>query len=241
MLLVGATVFRDRVVGHYVGRGYRVDTDAVLEGASGSKHKVDLVATDDLGRITIWWGDREPFEGPELESVKRAAKDLGAAPAIAAPEVTATLRDNARRNGVVIVDEPLLDSEAATMVRPLPPRPLSPRTVEQDVEHPPWPDPRRQRVPEEAARRRTEVEAPWRREPSDWPDPDHRPEAPETVEGEAPRNAFDWLPERPQTAPATGAAKRTPERDALMPAFWKPVLITALALLAFILVLAFVL
>lgn len=240
-------MFRDRVVGHYVGRGYRVDTDAVLEGASGTKHKVDLMATDDLGRIAVWWGDRDAFEGPELESVKRAARDLNAAPAIAAPEVTATLRDNARRHGVVVVDEPLLEAEAATMVAdPLPPRPLSPRTVEQEVAYPPWPDPSKGRGAESEERpTRRDVEAPWRRKGSSgWPDPDAAPTAHATdgtePDADASRRSFDWLPEGKE-APAGPASATRPPREALMPPFWKPVLVTAVVLLVILLALAFIL
>ena len=228
-------MFRDRVVGHYVGRGYRVDTDAVLEGQSGGKHKVDLVATDSLGRLAVWWGDREPFEGPELESVKRAARDLDAAPAIAAPQVTATVRESARRHGVIIVDEALLDAEAATMARPLPPRPVAPRAMSAATAYPPWPDPGNDR-PRAATERDPAIQAPWRR-----PDDPDRP----TTDSPVVRRSFDWLHEEghevsPGPYVAAASMRRRTQND-LLPAFWGPVLYTAIGLLILIIVLAFVL
>ncbi len=226
-----ASVFRDRVVGHYVGRGYRVDADAVLETESGSKIKVDLVATDDLGRIAVWWGDQEPFEGPELESLRRAARDLNAAPAIATPQVTATLRDNARRHGVVIVDETLLDTEAAASGRPLPPRPLADRTVvSQDASFPPWPEPDAPPMREPEPEPREPVRAPWR---------DESAHPVEEVPDDAP-GGFDWLPSK-QTMEATAlhSTQADPtQREPLMPPFWAPVLIGAVALLILLVLLA---
>lgn len=234
---MGAPVFRGRVVGHYVGRGYRVDADAVLEGESQTKHKVDLMATDDLGRIAVWWGDREPFEGPELESLRRAARDLNAAPAIAAPQVTATLRENARRHGVVIVDEPLLEEEAETMARPLPPRPIGDRpAISADDAFPPWPDPSQRSSPSAdepstPAEPTPSVQAPWREE---------RAEALDNAPDAGPSAGFEWLPTKESMeSVASTSQQRTPRaRKPLMPPFWAPVLIGAVALLVLLVLLA---
>lgn len=221
------------MVGHYVGRGYRVDPSPVVTGESGNEYRLGLMATDGLGRLAVWWGDQEPFEGPELESLRRAAKDLGAAPAIATPQVTNLLRDHARKYGIVVIDEKMLDSNQASTAAPIASRsptrfPSTSRPVEK-ADIPAWPDPNREPAPRREATQ-APISAPWK-----------NPVA-TTAPGSAAasRRPFDWLGEEQPTAilpePVHSAAPQP-----IMPTFWAPILYTAIALLVLILILAFTL
>ncbi len=102
-------VFRDRVVAHYVHRGYTVEADKIIEGESGSPHRCDLACHSDLGDLVVFFGDEDPFEGPELGSIRRAAIDLGAAAVVAVPQASAALKAAARQHRVILLDEDALE------------------------------------------------------------------------------------------------------------------------------------
>lgn len=107
-------MFRDRVVAHYVQRGYTVEADKLVTGASGSPHRPDLICAGDLGDIVVYFGDDDPMAGPELVAIKRAAHDLGAAPVVAVPEASATVRDTARKERIVLLEAVDLDGGSET-------------------------------------------------------------------------------------------------------------------------------
>ncbi len=122
-------MFRDRVLQHYRTKGYALRERVKVRGQSGAVHACDLVAQGPLGNLIVQFEDYGGFEGPELESVRRIARDVGAVPVIAAEHVGDTIRRHADRNGVVI-----LDANALTA-----PAPREVLTATTGGEYPPWP------------------------------------------------------------------------------------------------------
>ncbi len=106
-------VLRDRVAAYYRSRGYRVQESARITGISGAVHAVDLWAEGPLGNLAVFLGDAGGIEGPELSSMRRAAKDLGATPVIAPGREETRLRSLAAQQGVVVLDARQLGDRAS--------------------------------------------------------------------------------------------------------------------------------
>ncbi len=123
-------MFRDRVLQHYREKGYTLRERVKVRGQTGAVHACDLVAQGPLGNLVIQFEDYGGFEGPELEAVRRIARDVGAVPVVAAEVVGDTIRRHAERQGVVILDGPALEiSQPAEAI-------MTPTGA---VEYPPWP------------------------------------------------------------------------------------------------------
>ncbi|MEA3191110.1 MAG: hypothetical protein QOD77_1692 [Thermoplasmata archaeon] len=193
--------FRSRVADFYRGKGYQVRENARVRGASENVYAVDMVATGPLGALLVSFGDAAGVDGPELGRVRKLARDIGATPVIAAPELQPELRRMAAQFGVVVVDD-------VALVEPNPiPNVGGPTlgadSAARDLEAHPWPASGRARpdvdppVPEPVA------------EPvSLWRNPAPAPAA------AAPR--FSWLqPAAPEVEPVADAAP-TPLTSAVL-------------------------
>lgn len=147
-------MFRDRVLQHYREKGYTLRERVQVRGTSGTIHACDLVAQGPLGNLVVEFEDYGGFEGPELDSVRRAARDVGATPVVAAEQVGQTVRMHAARLGVVVLDAATLDAPAS---------PRMEMTTSGEVAHPSWPG---QQTPDE------DGPAPWpdHRAPRAWPE-----------------------------------------------------------------------
>ncbi len=190
-------MFRDRVLQHYREKGYALRERVKVRGQSGAVHACDLVAQGPLGNLVVQVEDYGGFEGPELEAVRRIARDVGATPVVAAPDLDAAVRRHAARLGVVVLDAAALDAPAPVTEAPSTPRRAEPA-------YPPWPDP-------DAPRDRARTEA-GRDEGPAWPaDGRARPEPTGRMDpGEVDDLVGEW------TRPAPRAPTRRQD-----PGFWR--------------------
>ncbi len=122
-------MLRDQVAGHYRAKGYTISERAQVRGQSGSIHTVDMVAQGPLGNLVIAIEDAGGFEGPEMHAIRRAAKDIGATPVMAARVVPDGLRRRAAEAGIV-----LLDDKAMTTTTP-----DEAPVDDAAIDYPPWP------------------------------------------------------------------------------------------------------
>ncbi len=127
--LPGDIVLREEVANHYSAKGYTVHERAKVRGSSGAIHVVDMVAQGPLGNLVIAIEDAGGFEGPEMHAIRRAAKDIGATPVMAAHRVPEGLRRRAAEAGVVLLDDAMLARTA----------PAEPKLDAAAIEYPPWP------------------------------------------------------------------------------------------------------
>lgn len=130
-------VFREEVVAHYRTKGYKVHEGVKVRGQSGAVHACDLIAQGPLGNLVVSFGDYGGFDGPEMGAVRRAARDVGATPVVAAESMPEGIRQLAARAGVVLLDR-------ACLRRPEP-------VVPEESAEPqatPWPDPERKKIAE---------------------------------------------------------------------------------------------
>lgn len=123
-------MFRDRVLQHYREKGYSLRERVRVRGSSGTVHSCDVVAQGPLGNLVVQFEDYGGFEGPELDAVRRIARDVGATPVVAAENVSQTLRRHADQAGVVVMDAEALTRASA---------PLVAVTTPQEPAYPPWP------------------------------------------------------------------------------------------------------
>lgn len=92
------------VAAFYQGKGYTVREGARVPGLSGNEHKVPLLAEGPLGSLAIFFGDFGGVDGPEMGGARKAARDIGATPVLAADEFSNNDRQVAARLGVVLLD-----------------------------------------------------------------------------------------------------------------------------------------
>lgn len=128
-------MLREDVAAHYRERGYTIRERVQVRGGSGAVHSVDMVAMGPLGNLVIALEDAGGFEGPEMQSVRRIAKDIGATPVVAARRIPDGLRRRAAESGVVLLD--------ASDMPSLEPEPVL-QAPDEDP-YPPWPDPESRR------------------------------------------------------------------------------------------------
>lgn len=223
-------MFREEVAAYYRRRGYAIKENVKIRSPEGSVYAVDMVAQSSLGNLLIAFEDEGGFEGPEMNAVRRMAREIGATPVMAARRIPAGLRKQAAGAGVVLVDEDTVQApdepepETAPATEPeYPPWPGSSQDAEvQDV--PPWPRsrPAHQRMEtrevdsivaelaqESVRKRRAKSTDPgiWRfpRQDAEEPEPARTPPAAESAPG-AQGTGFQWLPKEeapPATAPRT--------------------------------------
>lgn len=122
-------MLREEVASHYRAKGYTISERARVRGTSGAVHTVDMVAQGPLGNLVIAIEDAGGFEGPEMHAVRRAARDIGATPVMAARRIPEGLRRQASEAGVVLLDDTVLAAAP-------PPEPASDNAA---IEYPPWP------------------------------------------------------------------------------------------------------
>ena len=213
-------MFRDDVVEHYRGKGYRVHENVKVRGTSGVVHACELVVQGPLGNLIVAFEDAGGIEGPEIGAVRRAAKDVGATAVVAAERLPDGLQRAASQLGVVLLDR-------AAMQAPAPARTAAEAEA---PAYPPWPDPTAPRPARAAsawpgARERFDttggprdvdslvqeslapVPEPTRRvDPGFWSD--SRPAEPAV--------GFDWLPKAPEPASAP-SVPQTPARPPAAP------------------------
>lgn len=104
----------------YQGKGYAVREGARVPGLSGNEHKVPLLAEGPLGSLAIFFGDFGGVDGPEMGGARKAARDIGATPVLAADEFSNNDRQVAARLGVVLLDGTMMmeDPPAASAAPP---------------------------------------------------------------------------------------------------------------------------
>jgi hypothetical protein len=133
-----AASFQSRVADFYRSRGYVVHESARVRGASESVWAVQMVAEGPLGALLISFGDAAGVDGPEIGRVKAMAKDIGATPTIAAPEMSAELRRLAAQYGVVVVDDTALEDPMPNLPAPVAAAALD-DPLRRALEEHPWP------------------------------------------------------------------------------------------------------
>lgn len=208
--------FRSRVADFYRGKGYQVRENARVRGASENIYAVEMVATGPLGALLISFGDAAGVDGPELGRVRTLARDVGATPVIAAPELAPELRRMAAQFGIVVVDGPALEDP-----NPIPNvGPLGPDPTRRDLEAHPWPASGRAHPEGEAPGARTAAQPPSLLAPAPEPlapsaaapAPPALPSTPSPLPPTAPASTarFSWLqgPAAPEVEPV--AAPPTP-------------------------------
>ena|SRR5688572_15495124 len=151
-------VDRQQVAEHYRARGYVVRENARLRGKSGTIHGVELAVEGPLGALLVSFGDVAGVDHPEMASIRRIARDVGATPVVAAASFPNDLRRLAPQLGVV-----LLDDEA--LAQPAPPSTASPwpaaggaKREPDEFEAHPWPASGRYKPAEPAGARSQAVE-----------------------------------------------------------------------------------
>lgn len=122
---------REQVADHYRSKGYTIRQDVQVRGRSGTIHAIEMVAQGPLGNLVIAFEDAGGFEGPEMNAVRRAARDIGATPVVAARRFPEGLRRHAAQAGVVMLDDDALHAE----------EPPAPAPRPEELDYPPWPDP----------------------------------------------------------------------------------------------------
>jgi len=130
-------VFEARVAQFYRAKGYQVHENPKVRGASENIYSAAMVADGPLGALLISFGDAGGIDGAEVGRVRTMARDVGATPVVAAPELTPDLRRLAAQLGVVVVDE-------ATVTEPGPlPKDLpgiaAKDPIRRDLDAHPWP------------------------------------------------------------------------------------------------------
>jgi hypothetical protein len=99
------------VAAFYQGKGYTVREGARVAGLSGNEHKVPLLAEGPLGSLAVFFGDFGGVDGPEMGGARKAARDIGATPVLAADSFTNQDRQVAARLGVVLLDGSMLEED----------------------------------------------------------------------------------------------------------------------------------
>lgn len=128
------------IIEHYQARGYKVLENERVRDDDGTIHHVDLLVQGRLGTLVVALEDEGGFEGPEMGSIKRIGRALGAAPVVAATRITPMMRQMARRMGVVILDANTLQHEAPTGRRTVPAAEPEESDGEAENAVPAWPD-----------------------------------------------------------------------------------------------------
>lgn len=177
-----STDFRSRVADFYRSRGYQVRENCRVRGESERVYAVDMVSQGPLGNLLVSFGDAGGVDPMELGRVRQIAKDIGATPVMAAPELDYDMRQLAAQMAVVVVDEATLRApgDGVPMIGQR-------RKSEDFLEHP-WP---------KSGRADEDVVA----EPEPIADP-----APEWPSGDVVKDvepdAFDWLAPKAEAKPA---------------------------------------
>jgi hypothetical protein len=96
----------------YRRKGYTVRENVRATGASGNEHKVPLLAEGPLGSLAVFFGGLDGVDGPEMGGARKAARDLGATPVLAAAQFGNQDRQTAARLGVVLLDDDAVTVEA---------------------------------------------------------------------------------------------------------------------------------
>lgn len=130
-------MFEARVAQFYRAKGYQVHENPKVRGASESIYTAALVADGPLGALLISFGDAGGIDGPEIGRVRTMARDVGATPVVAAPELTPDLRRLAAQLGVVVVDEATV-SDTGPLPRDLPAVGAK-DPIRRDLDAHPWP------------------------------------------------------------------------------------------------------
>ncbi len=195
-------VFREQVAEHYRNKGYRLHEQVKIRGESGMVHACDLVAQGPLGNLVIQFEDEGGIEGPEVQAVGRAARDVGATGVLAIEEVPSAVRQRALQAGVVVLD-------AATLHAPPPSEP----GPAEEPEYPPWP------TGEVTRRKDPGIWSHPRRDPAPAPEAEvgsfqvtelptqvQTPPTPEP-EGASEPGQFGWLPTGRRVEPVGQATK----------------------------------
>lgn len=178
-------MLREQVAEHYRDRGYRVQERLRAEGASGQVHVLDLVASNHLGRLAVFFGDAGGIDVAELAALQRTARDVGANPVVAVPRISGPLRAAAGQRGIVLLEA----SQLGDAAHPAPVDPERPRSA--------WPEAGKARPwPSRDAPRLSDAMLDRQRH-------DDAPEAPFAWlggSGKGEQERFDWLRDKPRPA-----------------------------------------
>ncbi|MES2154057.1 MAG: hypothetical protein V4510_02890 [bacterium] len=141
-------MFRAQVADFYRAKGYQVRENPRVRGQSESIYAVEMVAEGPLGALLISFGDAGGVDAIEVSRVRTLARDIGATPVIAAPEITPDLRRMAAQFAVVVVDQATLAQPDDVVARV----PMSNADdLRRDLDAHPWPASGRARPDEPAA------------------------------------------------------------------------------------------
>jgi hypothetical protein len=100
------------VAAYYRGKGYVVRDGVRVAGASGTEHRVPLLAEGPLGSLAVFFGDFGGVDGPEMGGARKVAREVGATPVLAADTFSNQDRQVASRLGVVLLDAATLEGDA---------------------------------------------------------------------------------------------------------------------------------
>lgn len=106
---------------HYEAKGYTVHRSRKVRGQTGAVYAIDMVVQAPHGNMLITFGDDGEVGGPEVGAIRNAARDIGATPVVAAPELPQSLRNQIAQAGVVVVDRAALEEEAVRAPQALDP------------------------------------------------------------------------------------------------------------------------
>jgi hypothetical protein len=126
--------FRQQVADFYRAKGYQVRENPRVRGHSEKVYSVAMVADGPLGALLISFGDAGGVDAIEVSRVRTLARDIGATPVIASPELSPDLRRIAAQFAVVVVDQ---DSMAGTEDE-VPAVDIGP-DLRRDLDAHPWP------------------------------------------------------------------------------------------------------
>lgn len=96
----------------YQAKGYTVREGVRVPGLSGNEHRVPLLAEGPLGSLAVFFGDFGGVDGPEMGGARKAARDIGATPVLAADEFSNADRQVASKLGVVLLDGSMMQEDA---------------------------------------------------------------------------------------------------------------------------------
>jgi hypothetical protein len=100
------------VAAFYQAKGYAVREGVRVPGLSGNEHRVPLLAEGPLGSLAVFFGDFGGVDGPEMGGARKAARDIGATPVLAADEFSNNDRQVAAKLGVVLLDGTMMHEDA---------------------------------------------------------------------------------------------------------------------------------
>lgn len=200
---VASTDFRSQVAELYRSRGYTVRENCRVRGQSERIYAVDLVAQGPLGNLLVSFGDAGGVDAMEIGRVRQVAKDIGATPVMAAPDLDLDMRQLAAQMAVVVMDEAAVRApgEGVPMIGGRPRR-------EEMFDHP-WP--KSGRAENDADDEPATPEAPSGKDDpgaASWPSGD-------IVKDVSPTGSdkFSWLSPpkaKPETAPASTPVEGAP-------------------------------